>query len=86
MVGFVFDYGIRTSPQNAIETAYRALGINPVGDIIGNTTLEKLKEMDLEEFLRRYMELVRQQDKMRKDYGYFGRGCNSRTNKYHLSH
>ena len=25
--GFVFDHGIRTSPQNAIETTHRALGI-----------------------------------------------------------
>lgn len=33
--GFVFDHGIRTSPQNAIETTHQTLEINPVGDIIG---------------------------------------------------
>ena len=85
VAGFVFDHGIRTSPQNAIETTHQALDINPVGNIIGNQTLEKLKDMDLEEFLRRYRELVRQQDRMRKGYQYFGRGWDNRTNRYHLS-
>ena len=68
--GFVFDHGIRTSPQNAIETTHRALGIDPVGDIIGKTTLGKLKETDYNEFLRKYKELVREQDKKRSGWWY----------------
>ena len=85
VVGFVFDYGIRTSPQNAIETTHQALEIDPVGDIIGNTTLSKLNDMDLEEFLRRYRELIKRKDQRRSGYKHFGRGWNNRTNGYHLS-
>lgn len=84
--GFVFDHGIRTSPQNAIETTHRALGIDPVGDIIGKTTLGKLKETDYNEFLRKYKELVREQDKKRSGYGKFGKGWDNRTEGYHISY
>ena len=84
--GFVFDHGIRTSPQNAIETTHRALGIDPVGDIIGKTTLGKLKETDYNEFLRKYKELVREQDKKRSGYGKFGKGWDNRTERYHISY
>ena len=84
--GFVFDHGIRTSPQNAIETTHRALGINPVGDIIGNTTLNLLQHIDYEEFLRKYQNQVREQDKNNPKYQYFGTGWNNRTNGYHISY
>lgn len=84
--GFVFDHGIRTSPQNAIETTHRALGINPVGDIIGNTTLGLLKNIDYEDFLRKYQDLVREQDRNNKNYKYFGRGWDDRTNGYHVTY
>ena len=84
--GFVFDHGIRTSPQNAIETIHRALGIDPVGDIIGKTTLGKLKETDYNEFLRKYKELLREQDKKRSGYGKFGKGWDNRTEGYHISY
>ena len=83
--GFVFDHGIRTSPQNAIETTHRTLGIDPVGDIIGKTTLGKLKETDYNEFLRKYKELVHEQDKKRSGYGKFGKGWDNRTEGYHIS-
>ena len=86
IVGFVFDHGIRTSPQNAIETTHRALEINPVGDIIGNTTLEKLQCIDYDEFLRRYKNLVKKQDKNNAKYQYFGKGWDNRTNRYHISY
>lgn len=84
--GFVFDHGIRTSPQNAIETTHRALGINPVGDIIGNTTLNRLQNTDYKEFLRRYQNLVREQDRNNRNYRYYGTGWNNRTNGYHISY
>ena len=84
--GFVFDHGIRTSPQNAIETTHRALGINPVGDIIGNTTLDRLQNIDYEEFLRRYPNLVREQDRNNRNYRHFGTGWNNRTDGYHISY
>ncbi len=83
--GFVFDHGIRTSPQNAIETTHSALGINPVGDIIGKTTLSRLKNMDYNEFLHKYKELVKEQDKQRSGYGRFGTGWDNRTEGYHIS-
>ena len=83
--GFVFDHGIRTSPQNAIETTHSALGINPVGDIIGKTTLSRLKNMDYNEFLHKYKELVKEQDKQRGGYGRFGTGWDNRTEGYHIS-
>ncbi len=84
--GFVFDHGVRTSPQNAIETTHRALGINPVGDIIGNTTLNLLQKIDYEEFLYRYQNLVKEQDRNNKNYQYFGTGWNKRTNGYHVTY
>ena len=84
--GFVFDHGVRTSPQNAIETTHRALGISPVGDIIGNTTLNRLQHVDYEDFLRKYQNLVREQDKNNTKYRYFGRGWDNRTNGYHISY
>ena len=84
--GFVFDHGIRTSPQNAIETTHRALGINPVGDIIGNKTLGLLQNTNYEDFLRKYQDLVREQDKNNLNYRYFGKGWNNRTNGYHVSY
>lgn len=84
--GFVFDHGIRTSPQNAIETTHRALGINPVGDIIGDTTLNLLQNTNYEDFLQKYQNLVREQDKNNANYNYFGNGWNNRTNGYHVSY
>ena len=85
IIGVVFDHGIRTSPQNAIETTHRALGIDPIGDIIGKTTLSRLKNMDYNEFLHKYKELVKEQDKQRSGYGRFGTGWDNRTEGYHIS-
>lgn len=82
----MFDYGVRTSPQNAIKTTHRALGINPVGDIIGNTTLRVLQDVNYEDFLRRYQDLVREQDRNNKNYHYFGAGWNNRTDGYHITY
>ena len=84
--GFVFDHGIRTSPQNAIETTHQTLEIDPVGDIIGKTTLERLKNANYNEFLHKYKKLVHEQDKNRRGYGEFGAGWDNRTEGYHISH
>jgi len=84
--GFIFDHGIRTSPQNAIETTHRALGIDPVGTIIGNATLSRLENTDYEEFLHRYQKLVKKQDRNNKNYRYFGIGWDNRTNRYHITY
>ena len=54
--GFVVDYGMPTSPLNAIRTVHQTLGI-PKGNIIGNTTLNKLNgysSHDYENFLNAY--------------------------------
>ena len=84
--GFVFDHGIRTSPQNAIETTHKTLGIDPIGDIIGKNTLGRLKNTNYNEFLRKYKELVHEQDKNRKGYEEFGTGWDNRTEGYHISY
>ena len=84
--GFVFDHGIRTSPQNAIETTHKALGINPVGDVIGDTTLYRLQQSNYEDFLHKYQNLVREQDRNNPKYDYFGKGWDRRTNAYHVSY
>lgn len=84
--GFVFDHGIRTSPQNAIETTHQTLEINPVGDIIGKNTLERLKNANYNEFLHKYKKLVHEQDKKRRGYGEFGTGWDNRTEGYHISY
>jgi hypothetical protein len=83
--GFVFDHGIRTSPQNAIKTVHEVLDIPPGGTIIGNTTLDRLEEIDYEEFLRRYQNAVRRQDRKNANYKHFGTGWDNRTNRYHVS-
>lgn len=62
------------------------MGIDPVGDIIGNATLTRLQSTDYEEFLHEYQNLVKEQDKNRGDYQYFGRGWDNRTNGYHLTY
>ena len=86
IIGFVFDHGIRTSPQNAIVTTHQALDINPVGDIIGKTTLERLKRINYKQFLYNYKKLVHEQDKQRDGYSGFGTGWDKRTEGYHLSY
>lgn len=84
--GFVFDHGIRTSPQNAIKTTHRALEIPSDGTIIGPTTRSRLNNIGNEEFLRRYQNLVKEQDRNRKNYRNFGKGWDNRTNGYHVSY
>lgn len=84
--GFVFDYGIRTGPQNAIQTTHKALNIIPIGDVIGHTTLNRLQNTTYEEFLRKYKDLIREQDRNNANYKYFGTGWNNRTDKYHVSY
>ena len=46
--GFVFDHGIRTSPQNAIETPHKPLDIEPVGDVTKKTTLNQFENIKRE--------------------------------------
>lgn len=55
--GFVVDYGMPTSPLNAIKTVHRVLDLPPGGNIIGSATLENLKnfsQKDYEDFLVKY--------------------------------
>lgn len=86
IVGFVFDHGIRTSPQNAVKTVHKVLGIPKDANIIGNLTLNKLKDMKMNSFLSQYKNEVLKQDKIRQDYKEFGNGWDNRTNRYHLSY
>ena len=41
--------------------------------------------MDYNEFLHKYKELVKEQDKQRGGYGRFGTGWDNRTEGYHIS-
>ena len=55
--GFVVDYGMPTSPLNAIRTTHRVLNLPPNGTIIGNDTLNKFNNfsnIDYEHFLENY--------------------------------
>jgi len=54
--GFIVDFGVVSYPLNAIQMTHRVLGINE-GNIIGKTTLDKLKnftQKDYEVFLEKY--------------------------------
>ena len=55
--GFVVDYGMPTSPLNAIQTVHKVLDLPPNGNIIGPNTMEKLNnfsEDDYVNFLNNY--------------------------------
>ena len=55
--GFVVDYGMTTSPLNAIRTVHKILNLPPNGTIIGFSTINKLSkfsEADYENFLNQY--------------------------------
>ena len=55
--GFVVDYGMPSSPLNAIKTVHKVLGLPSNGNIIGPATMEKLKnfsQQDYEKFLEQY--------------------------------
>ena len=55
--GFVVDYGMPSSPLNAIKTVHKVLGLHSNGNIIGSVTMEKLKnfsQQDYEKFLEQY--------------------------------
>ena len=45
-----------------------------------------LKDTNYEDFLRKYQDLVREQDRNNLNYRYFGKGWNNRTNGYHISY
>ena len=54
--GFIVDFGVVSYPLNAIKKTHRVLGIHE-GNIIGKTTLDKLKnftQKDYEVFLEKY--------------------------------
>ena len=55
--GFVVDYGMPSSPLNAIKTVHKVLGLTSNGNIIGPATMDKLKnfsQTDCEKFLELY--------------------------------
>ena len=67
-------------------TIPRRSDINPVGDVIGNTTLYRFQQSNYEDFLHKYQNLVREQDRNNPKYDYFGKGWDRRTNAYHVSY
>ena len=55
--GFVVDYGMSTSPLNAIRTVHKVLNLPPNGNVIGSATMSKLEnfsENDYINFLNDY--------------------------------
>ena len=80
--------------ENGMTTAkklYEFLELNPSNYskwIKSNITDNEFAEenIDYEEFLRRYQNLVREQDRNNRNYQYFGTGWNNRTNGYHISY
>ena len=89
--GFVVDYGMPTSPLNAIRTVHKVLGL-PTGNIIGKETLSKLKQFsndDYEQFLVDYKQemLEYYRNIVQKDSSQKGNlaGWISRANRAHLA-
>lgn len=86
VVGPVFDFGVVSSPLNAIQTTHRALGIEPVGNVIGQTTQNKLKEIQPQEFINKFQNLAQDHfntlvNKRSKDKE-FENGWRNRANRY----
>lgn len=55
--GFVVDFGVLSSPINAIRIVHKILNLPPKGTIIGKDTLAKFKNfthVDYENFLEKY--------------------------------
>ena len=88
IVGFVFDSGTNIKPERAIKFVHASLGITP-GTIIGNTTLNRLDEVNHENFLNNYKDTVRQyyHEVVRKfpDQRRYLNGWLNRVESYHLS-
>ena len=90
--GFVVDYGMPTSPLNAIKTVHRVLDLPPNGTIIGNDTLNKFNNfsnIDYEHFLENYKKEMKNYynnivEKDRSQYENLN-GWLNRANKAHLA-
>ena len=57
------DYGMPSSPLNAIKTVHKVLGLPSNGNIIGPATMEKLKkfsQQDYEKFLEQYKQSMKE--------------------------
>ena len=90
--GFVVDYGMPTIPLNAIKTVHKVLNLSSNGTIIGQDTLNKLKDFslyDYEEFLNNYKKEMRNYyyKLVNRDNSQQGNlvGWLNRANKAHLA-
>ena len=90
--GFVVDYGMPTSPLNAIKTVHKVLNLPSNGTIIGQDTLGKLKDFssyDYEKFLNNYKKEMRKYyyNLVNRDNSQQGNliGWLKRANKAHLA-
>ena len=89
--GFVVDYGMPSSPLNAIKTVHKVLGLPSKGNIIGPATMEKLKnfsQQDYEKFLEQYKQSMLEyyNNIVRNDSTQKGnlKGWLNRANRAHL--
>jgi len=90
--GFIVDYGMPTSPLNAIQTVHKVLGLPAKGNIIGKNTLSKLEKFskhDYEEFLANYQKEMLEYYKniVQKDSSQINNlaGWINRANRAHLA-
>ncbi len=62
--GFVVDYGMTSSPLNAIRTVHKVLALPPKGTIIGFSTINKFSKFTEEDY-KKFMDAYKQE---MKDY------------------
>ena len=89
---FELDFGILSSPLNAIRIVHKILNLPPKGTIIGKDTLDKFKNFtheDYENFLEKYkLEMINHFNKIVKNNPSkkkFLKGWINRTNRAHLA-
>lgn len=90
--GFIIDYGMTTSPLNAIQTVHKILSLPPKGNIIGYFTISKIAKFsknDYEKFLDKYkQEMIEYyQNIVKKDISQKSnlKGWINRANRAHLA-
>lgn len=86
------DYGMPTSPLNAIKTVHKVLDLPPNGNIIGSTTMEKFNNFSEDDYInflnnykremhKHYYGLVKKDPTQKENLN----GWLNRANKAHLA-
>ena len=90
--GFIVDFGVLSSPINAIRMVHKILNLSPKGTIIGKDTLDKFKNFthdDYESFLGKYkLEMINYFNKIVENnpsQKKYLKGWINRANRAHLA-